>query len=150
MFLLVKFLEKNFYQDMTTEKLTNGFLNQFTSLRHLEEALINVIAKQDQILNQENFQLNSLDEIAEISLMVLNLYFNDSLLSYFNFFLFQMKKMNLYRQKLKQIRSDMLYIAKLTEKLRQKAMNIQSCKVLQKAMKVQNYDYEKSLIAKSK
>ena len=65
-------------------------------------------------------------------------------------YLFQMKKMNLYRKKLKKIRSDMLYIAQATGKLKQKAMDIQSCKVLQKAMKVQNYDYEKSLIAKTK
>ena len=64
---------------MTTEDLTNGFLNQFTSLRYLEQALLEVIAKQNQILIQENFQLNSLDEIAEISLMVLNLYCDDLL-----------------------------------------------------------------------
>lgn len=56
---------------MTTENLTNGFLNQFTSLRYLEEALDQLIVKQEQILIQENFQLNSFEEIGEVSLMVL-------------------------------------------------------------------------------
>lgn len=61
-----------------------------------------------------------------------------------------MKKMNLYRMKLKKIRSDMLYIRSTSKNILKKAIDLQNVKVDQKAEKIKRFDYEISLIAKSK
>lgn len=61
-----------------------------------------------------------------------------------------MKKMNLYRVKLKTLRSDMLYIFQRITELKKKSLELQSMKVDEKAEKVKRYDFEEGLIAKSK
>lgn len=59
-----------------------------------------------------------------------------------------MKKLNLYRMKLKKIKSDMLYIRSTSQSLLQKAIEIQDVKVNQKADRIKKFDYEIGLIAK--
>lgn len=61
-----------------------------------------------------------------------------------------MKKMNLYRMKLKNIRAEMLYIAQRVSILKKKAIVIQERQVEKMAEKVRQYDYEEGLIAKTK
>lgn len=62
-------------------------------------------------------------------------------------FFFQMQKMNVYRMKMKQIRSDMMYIAQRLGKLKEKSFLIQDYKVNQKALKVSQCHFEQNLIA---
>lgn len=61
-----------------------------------------------------------------------------------------MKKMNLYRLKLRNLRCEMLYIHQRAEILKKKCLNIQSMKADEKAAKVRGIDYEEGLIAKYK
>lgn len=61
-----------------------------------------------------------------------------------------MKKMNLYRIKLKTLRSDMLYIFQRITEIKRKSLELQSMKVDEKAEKVKRYDFEEGLIARSK
>lgn len=56
--------------------------------------------------------------------------------------------MNLYRLKLKQLRSDMLYIHSRCTELKRKSLAIQSTKADEHAEKMRCRDYEEGLIAK--
>lgn len=60
-----------------------------------------------------------------------------------------MRKMNLYRLKIKQLRSDMLYIHQRVTKLKKKSLEIQTRKAEERVEKIKRYDYEQGLIAKS-
>jgi len=112
--------------------LVRGLLDQFSSLRSLEDLITNLTIKQDEVLKtliQQNDMFSGNTE-TEISLM--------------------MKKMNFYRLKLKKIRSEMLYIHQRVTELKRRALEMQEIKVNEMAEKVKRYDYEASLIAKSK
>lgn len=61
-----------------------------------------------------------------------------------------MKKLNLYRMKLKKIKSEMLYIKSTSQSLLQKAIEIQDIKVNEKAERVRRMDYEISLVGRPK
>lgn len=61
-----------------------------------------------------------------------------------------MKKINLYRLKLKHLRSEMLYIHQRVTELCRRALEIQAIKVDEKAKKVERYNFESGLVAKSK
>ncbi|KAG5667106.1 hypothetical protein PVAND_015105 [Polypedilum vanderplanki] len=113
------------------DKVSIGLLEEFTGLKDLEEQLKMIVINQQNLL-QNMASLNDFysqnEDLQEVQLM--------------------MKKLNLYRMKLKKIRSDMLYIRSTSKNLLQKAINIQDIKVNQKADRVKNYDYEISLIAR--
>lgn len=61
-----------------------------------------------------------------------------------------MKKMAIYRVKIKRLNSSLLYIHKRVQQLKKKAIEMQEFKVNQKADRVRRYDYEMGLIARSK
>jgi hypothetical protein len=57
--------------------------------------------------------------------------------------------MNVYRLKLRRIKSEILYVSKEINKLKIRAFAIQEFKVNQKSDRVQQLDYEKSLIKRN-
>lgn len=61
-----------------------------------------------------------------------------------------MKKMGIYRVKIKRLNSSLLYIHKRVQQLKKKAIEMQEFKVNQKADRVRRYDYEMGLIARTK
>jgi hypothetical protein len=61
-----------------------------------------------------------------------------------------MQKLIIYKDKVRKIRSDMLYIHKRSQELKQKAIEMQMYKVEEKAQRVQRIHYEQTLIAGSK
>lgn len=61
-----------------------------------------------------------------------------------------MKKMSIYRVKIKRLNSSLLYIHKRVQQLKKKAIEMQEFKVNQKADRVRKYDWEMSLIARAK
>lgn len=61
-----------------------------------------------------------------------------------------MKKLNLYRLKLKKIKSEMLYIRSTSQSLLQKSIAMQNIKVNEKAERVKRMDYEINLVGRSK
>jgi hypothetical protein len=61
-----------------------------------------------------------------------------------------MKKLNLYRLKLKKIKSEMLYIRSTSQSLLQKAIDMQDVKVNEKAERIRKIDYEVSLVGRPK
>lgn len=133
--------------------LAHGLLNQFTSLQNLEVQLTELLSKQKEMLEKGFHELEvSIDpsdaEIAEVSLMVRSHSRAFSSLAHPS--QLQMKKMNLYRVKLKTLRSDMLYIFQRITELKRKSLELQSLKADEKAEKVKRYDFEEGLIAKSK
>lgn len=131
--------------------LARGLLDQFASLKELEQALIQLLGKQHDMLGKDIDELNyyqNYEQIEEISLMVWVHHSLESLKQLL--VLFQMKKMNLYRLKIKQLRSEMLYIHQRVSQLRKKSLEIQTFKAEEKAEKIKRYDYEQGLIAKSK
>lgn len=130
------------------DKLADGLLDQFQSLKKLETMLSQMLEKQIQLLNGIK-ELNEFgDEISEVSMMVSFSVFEAQPAS--SIPSFQMKKMNLYRVKLKNIRAEMLYIAQRVSILKKKAILIQERQVEKMAEKVRQYDYEEGLIAKTK
>lgn len=57
----------------SNEMLVHGLLNQFSSLRDLEETITNLTIKQDELLGKSIRELDyyqSNEELAEINLMV--------------------------------------------------------------------------------
>lgn len=129
--------------------LSEGLLEQFSSLKSLEETLTQLLTKQSEQLNSYVMKLNfytSDQEIAEISLMVKCRVMSSDLKFIKNCYLLQMKKMNLYRLKLRSIKSDMLYIHQRVTELKNTALEIQSHKVEQKANKEQLIHYETALV----
>lgn len=57
--------------------------------------------------------------------------------------------MNLYRLKINQLRSEMLYIHQRVKKLKEKSLEIQNYKAEERIDRIKRYDYEQGLIAKS-
>jgi len=114
--------------------LSEGFLNQFSCLKDLEEALTQLLAKQSQLENElknlNNMQKDQIQaEIAEVSLT--------------------MRKMKLYLNKVRGLRSDMLYICQRVTELKKRAIEIQAFKVEEKAAKEQKLHNEAALINKA-
>ncbi|CRL00035.1 CLUMA_CG013323, isoform A [Clunio marinus] len=120
----------------TVDKLATGLLNEFISLNKLEVKLSKLLDKQNDMLNHKLDDLKSIyiqhsdEEIAEVS--------------------FMMKKIAIYRTKVKNLRSDMLYICQRVAELKKKSIEIQTLKVEQKAERVKRCDYEVGLIPKKK
>lgn len=136
--------------EASVEKLADGLLNQFTSLKSLETMLSQMLEKQADLLSglQETNEFG--DEIPEVGLMVRDGSRCGCAVTSRSTLPFQMKKMNLYRLKLKSIRAEMLYIAQRVSILKKKAICIQERQVDKMAEKVRQYDYEEGLIAKTK
>ncbi|KAL7012136.1 hypothetical protein ACKWTF_014651 [Chironomus riparius] len=114
------------------DALSVGFLSEFNCLKELETQLEQIVNNQQGLIENitsMNIAYTHNQELMEAQLM--------------------MKKMNLYRMKLKKIKSDMLYIRSSTQSLLQKSIDLQNIKVNQKAEQVRRFDYEIGLIAKS-
>ncbi|CAG9810655.1 unnamed protein product [Chironomus riparius] len=114
------------------DALSVGLLSEFNCLKDLETQLEQLVNNQQGLIENitsMNIAYTHNQELMEAQLM--------------------MKKMNLYRMKLKKIKSDMLYIKSSTQSLLQKSIDLQNIKVNQKAEQVRRFDYEIGLIAKS-
>ncbi|CAO1299349.1 unnamed protein product [Diamesa tonsa] len=117
----------------STELLADGLLENFApDLKNMQLHLNELIMKQNivyqDLLRLKDFQFD--ENLLEVSLM--------------------MKKMGIYRVKIKRLNSSLLYIHKRVQQLKKKAIEMQEFKVNQKADRVRRYDYEMGLIARTK
>ncbi|CAO1370527.1 unnamed protein product [Diamesa serratosioi] len=117
----------------STELLADGLLENFApDLKRMQSHLSDLIIKQNivyqELLRLKDFQFD--ENLLEVSLM--------------------MKKMAIYRVKIKRLNSSLLYIHKRVQQLKKKAIEMQEFKVNQKADRVRRYDWEMSLIARAK